>query len=143
MRALARIVFAGLAVAALARCGGVRPTASPAPSTERPTPSPVPGATQGPVRVVQVTAKDIAFRPQELGVTAGAPFVIHFQNSDPIGIPHNVDIRRVDSTELQLRDPIDGGQSTDYAFDPLAVGDYVFICRIHPIPAMSGTLLVR
>jgi plastocyanin len=36
----------------------------------------------------------------------------------------------------------DGEQST-YVYPPLQAGTYVFICSIHPIPAMTGTLTVK
>ena len=32
---------------------------------------------------------------------------------------------------------------TDYVIDPLPAGTYTFICSIHPIPAMTGTLTVK
>jgi plastocyanin len=38
---------------------------------------------------------------------------------------------------------VDGGQKTTYVYAPLPAGTYTFICRVHPIPGMTGTLTVK
>jgi plastocyanin len=38
---------------------------------------------------------------------------------------------------------IDGGTSTTYVYGGLDAGAYTFICSIHPVPTMTGTLTVN
>jgi cytochrome c oxidase subunit 2 len=104
------------------------------------TPAPAPsGAT-----TVELVAKDIAFDKKELTVPAGKPFAIKLTNNDPAGVPHNVEIRAADGkTVLQDVPTIDGGKSTVEQYTALQAGTYVFICKVHPIPAMTGTLTVK
>ena len=59
------------------------------------------------------------------------------------GVPHDVDIRSQDGTVLQNQPTVDGGKSTTYSYQPLQAGTYTFICSVHPIPAMTGTLTVK
>ncbi len=94
--------------------------------------------------VLTLTAKGIAFDKTTLEAPADAPFVIEFSNEDTPGIPHDVDLREEGSTApVKDQQTIDGGTSTSYTYDPLAPGTYTFICSIHPIPAMTGTLTVQ
>ncbi len=44
---------------------------------------------------------------------------------------------------LQEQPTIDGGQETTYQYTALQPGTYTFICKIHPIPNMTGTLTVK
>lgn len=113
--------------------GGDGPDASPGASAEASLP---PGT-------LTVVAKDIAFDLRALEVAAGQPFTIQFRNEDPPGVPHDIDIRDGSGAVLSDEATIDGGQSVVYQFDPLEAGEYVFICSVHPIPAMTGTLTVR
>jgi cytochrome c oxidase subunit 2 len=104
------------------------------------TPEPAPSG----AAVFTIHAKDIAFDTQALDVAAGQPFAVDFFNDDPAGIPHNVQIRTADGkTVLQDKATIDGGASTTYQYEPLEPGTYTFICSIHPIPAMTGTITVK
>lgn len=123
-----------------------RPGAASEPTptaTVRPSPTPVPGATLRAQPTATLVAVNIEFRPRQLDIPAGAPFVIRFRNMDP-GTIHVVDIRGADGTSVgDQQSPIEGTSETDYAFGPMPRGDYVFICAIHPIPAMTGTLRVR
>jgi cytochrome c oxidase subunit 2 len=92
----------------------------------------------------EITAKDIAFDKHELTVTAGQPFAIRLQNQDPAGVPHDIDVRQSDGrTVLQDKPTVDGGKEVVYDYTALQAGSYVFICSVHPIPAMTGTLTVR
>ena len=117
------------------------PTSAP---TVRPTPTPVPGATTGPAPRLEVSALNFQINPPTLLAQADSAFVIHFRNLDPAAVPHVVDIRSSDgATVVQEQKPIMGGEAIDYDYGALPPGDYIFICRIHPIPAMSGTLAVR
>jgi plastocyanin len=103
-------------------------------------PSPAPSGDVG--TTLQLGARDIAYDQLELAVPAGQPFAIEFANGDPAGVTHDVDIRDGD-TVLADTTPIDGGETTTYVYGALEAGEYTFICSIHPIPAMTGTLTVR
>jgi len=103
------------------------------------TPPPAPsGAT-----TLQLTAKNIQFDKTTLDVPANAPFAIDFKNEDTAGVPHNVEIRDASGNVIQDQPTIDGGQETTYSYNPLPPGTYTFICKIHPIPSMTGTLTVH
>lgn len=106
---------------------------------ENATPAPLPSGTT----TLTLVAKDIAYDKKALEVTAGAPFAIEFQNQDPAGVPHDVDIRQADGTVVKDQQTLDGGKTVTYSYDALAAGTYTFICSVHPIPAMTGTLTVK
>jgi cytochrome c oxidase subunit 2 len=94
--------------------------------------------------LIELTAKGIAYDKHELTVTAGQPFAIRLSNQDPPGVPHDVDIRQSDGrTVLQDKPTVDGGKQVVYDYTALQQGSYIFICSVHPIPAMTGTLTVR
>jgi cytochrome c oxidase subunit 2 len=94
--------------------------------------------------VLEMTAKGIAYDKHELTTAAGQAFAIRLKNEDPPGIPHDIDIRESDGrTVLQDKPTVDGGKEVVYDYTPLQAGSYVFICSVHPIPAMTGTLTVR
>jgi plastocyanin len=152
MRTPSHVVRAATLVIALgsglvAGCTGLPPSTftAGAASSARPTPTPVPGITLGLPQVIELSAKNIAFSRQAIDVHANAQFVIRFVNAEANGdVPHTVDIRRMDGVNvIAEQQPISGGRAIDYAYPALAPGNYLFICRVHPIPAMSGTLLVR
>lgn len=110
--------------------GGTGGSSSPAPSLPA-------GAT-----TLEVTAANIAFDVKTLSAPANAPFAIHFTNND-VGVPHDVDIRTSDGTTLVSTAQITGTASTTYVIPALKPGTYTFICSVHPIPAMTGTLTVH
>jgi plastocyanin len=114
--------------------GGGEPGASPGASGE-------PGGQ--PPGSILVVAKGFAFEQKELEVPADQPFTIWFVNEDAPGTPHDVEIRETSGTVLQRVPPADGGESLAYDYTPLAAGTYTFICSIHPIPAMTGTLTAK
>jgi plastocyanin len=171
LRSLFLFALAVLAALAVAACGGgsSQPgwTYAPAPSvTEAPSGQPsgepsgqpsaepsaavspsAPGgspAASGPAgEALEVTAINITFEQTELTAPADQPFSIHFVNNDPGGVIHDIDIRDSAGQTLQDQDTIDGGEETTYDYTPLAAGEYVFICSIHPIPNMTGTLTVE
>ncbi len=104
------------------------------------------GASAGPAATPAVTlalrAKGIAFSTLSLEVPANAPFAIRFANDDPV--PHDVDIRAADGTTTVVhQENVAGGSATIYEYPSLAPGRYLFICSVHPIPAMTGTLVVK
>jgi mono/diheme cytochrome c family protein/plastocyanin len=90
-----------------------------------------------------IISSGIAFDLRELRVRANQPFAIHHVNNDPRGVLHDIDIRTQDGRVLQDTPLIDGGQETTYLYEPLEPGRYVFICSVHPIPAMTGVLIVE
>jgi plastocyanin len=100
------------------------------------------GGQAAPPGSLPLTASGFAFDQQSLSAKAGQPFTIFFTNKDA-GTPHDVELRQKDGTPIKTVPPTQGGQSTAYTYDALQPGEYVFICSIHPIPAMTGTLTVQ
>jgi plastocyanin len=91
-----------------------------------------------------IVASQIAFDDRSIVVPADTPFTITFQNNDAPGVVHDIDIRQLDKTTVvQNQEVVNGGQSATYQYDGLAPGSYVFICSIHPVPNMTGTVTVR
>lgn len=121
------------------------PNATPVPdcwtNTGEATPSAQPSLAPD-ATVLEVKAQGIAFDVKQLSAPADEAFGIHFVNSDT-GVPHDVDIRTADGTTV-VDDPKlnDAGEIT-YSIPPLKAGEYTFICSVHPIPAMTGTLTVK
>jgi mono/diheme cytochrome c family protein/plastocyanin len=91
---------------------------------------------------LELTAQNIAWDKKDLEAPAGKPFAIHFVNKDA-GIPHDVAIRTADGTEKFKGDQLNDAGEITYVVGPLDPGTYTFICTIHPIPAMTGTLTVK
>jgi plastocyanin len=118
------------------------PSASAAPSGE-PTAEPTGEPSGAPGTTIELVASGIEFDTLEITVPAGEPFAIHLVNDDPPGVPHDVDIETVEGEVLQHTDTVDGGQEVTYTYEPLDAGEYVFQCSIHPIPNMTGTLIVE
>lgn len=97
-----------------------------------------------PLVPLALTARNIAFEPPSLEAPALAAFTIRFQNADAAEMLHTVEIRLLDGVTLvERQDAIPGGTTAEYSFKSLPPGEYVFICSIHPIPSMTGTLLVH
>ena len=112
----------------LAACAG------PAVSTGRPPTSPEPDSPR-------LSATNIAFDKTELNVPASRPFILVFGNAE--NVPHNVAIY----ADAAMQDLVFEGEYFSgpaarlYSIPALAPGIYTFNCRIHPIPAMTGTML--
>ena len=107
---------------------------------ENATPPPAPSG----AAVLKVEAKNIAFDTKALDVAADQPFVIDFKNDDVSAVTHDIQIRQSDGTTVvQKQEAIPGGTEKQYQYQPLAAGTYTFICSIHPVPAMTGTLTVK
>ena len=99
---------------------------------------PAPGAT-----TLELTAANVAYDKKSLDVTANQPFGIKFTVNDP-GQIHDVDIRKDDKTTVVVDQPTTkDGETQTYVYPGLPAGTYVYICSIHPIPAMTGTLTVK
>ncbi len=109
------------------------------------------GATQGPppsigpeTTILELNAvSPVSYDKTELTAPAGEVFVIKFDNTET-GLEHDVDIRVSPTGEtLQNQAPVLAPTLIDYAYQPLEAGTYTFICSIHPIPSMTGTLTVE
>ena len=104
------------------------------------TPPPAPSGAP----VLKVEAKNIAFDTHTLQVAANTPFVIDFKNDDVSSITHDIQIRQSDGTTVvQTQQAIPGGTEQNYQYTPLPAGTYTFICSIHPVANMTGTLTVQ
>ena len=105
-------------------------------------------ATPGPslptdAQTVKITAEGIAFDVKELSVTANKAFGIDFVQKDAGVGGHNVEIRdQSGKTVFDGQVLADPGEVT-YSVPALPAGTYTFICKIHPIPAMTGTLTIK
>lgn len=107
--------------------------------------TPAPDATLPPdAPVLEVVAEGTAFDVKQLEAPANTTFVIHFENKDQ-SVPHDVDIRLADGTVVFDSPLVNTIGDANYVVnsDGLAAGEYVFICSVHPIPAMTGTLTVK
>lgn len=121
---------------------GVFPPAGSASGGE-PGATPAPSGAVAPPGALTVVAKQTAFDTKELEVVAGQPFAIFLRNDDLPSTPHDIDIRTPDGKTIKDQPVIAGGTAQTYQYDALEAGTYVFICSIHPIPAMTGTLTVK
>jgi plastocyanin len=101
------------------------------------------GGQVAPPGSLPIVAKNFAYDVQTLQVASGKGFTIFFTNQDPAGTPHDVELRNKDGSVIKSQPPTNGGTSQAYQYDALQPGDYVYICSIHPIPAMTGTLTVK
>jgi plastocyanin len=120
---------------------GNGPGASPGASGQTPAGSGGPGGGGGGDLVV--VAKSIAYDVTQLQAPAGEPFTITFKNEDPATTTHDIDIHGPDGAVLQDQQPIAGGTEQAYEYTALEPGEYQFICSVHPIPQMTGTLTVQ
>lgn len=82
------------------------------------------------------------FEQQAIIVPAETPFTITFENRN-VGVEHNIEIfSDAAATEVYyLGEYIAGPETIEYAIDPLAAGEYPFICTIHP--NMKAVLIVQ
>lgn len=90
-----------------------------------------------------LVALEIEFDLKELQVAAGQPFSITLRNEDQATTTHDIDIRDAGGAVLQDTTPIPGGSEETYQYEALEAGEYQFICSVHPIPQMTGTLTVQ
>ena len=85
----------------------------------------------------------MSYDKHALEATANQPFGIKFTVNDP-GQIHDVDIRKDDKTTVVVDQPTTkDGETQTYVYPGLPAGTYVFICSIHPVAPMTGTLSVK
>jgi plastocyanin len=164
MRSVHLIPFALLALLAVTACGSSAqpgwtyapaPPSTPAPSGSAQASGAVPsaaasgGASAAPSAsgqtagtTLELTAQGIAWDTKELSATAGQAFKLHFVNKDA-GVPHDVEIRAADGSAKFTGQQLSDAGETTYDVPALAAGTYTYICTIHPIPQMTGTLTVK
>ena len=131
------------AVAVLFQTGILPPRAAGTGGTANGSPGPSESEAP-PESAFKIAAKDIAFDVKAIVVKADAPFTIDFANNDAPGVTHDIDIRATDGTTvISDEEVVNGGGSVTYQFKPLTAGSYVFICSIHPVPSMTGTITVK
>jgi plastocyanin len=82
------------------------------------------------------------FDQARIVIPADTPVTLTFENQQD-GVPHDVAIEdpATDGEFLFHGEQITGPDTIDYQLPPLAVGEYPFVCTIHP--PMVGTVLVR
>jgi plastocyanin len=130
-------------LAALVQAGVIPPQVSSGNGDAGGSPAPSEGGGE-PATAFTIVAKDIAYDIRAITVPADTPFTITLDNQDPAGVVHDADIRQGDKTTvLQDQQVVNGGESATYSYDGLPVGSYVFICSIHPVPNMTGTITVK
>lgn len=130
-------------LAALVQAGVIPPKS--ADTAAGPGGSPAPSeAAVTPATAFTIAARGVAYDTHAIAVPADTAFTIKFDNQDQVGTVHDIDIRASDKTTVLKDQPIiNGGETVTYSYDPLAAGEYVFICSIHPILQMTGILTVR
>ncbi len=92
---------------------------------------------------LRIVVEAIAFDTNCLAAPADTPFTVEVENRDA-GVPHNLVIAAdEDFTEVLFAgETFNGVETRTYRVPALPAGTYHFRCSIHPIPAMSGTLVV-
>lgn len=142
-RRLLQVGIVLFAIAVLLQTGILPPRA--AETAGGATGSPAPSEDAGPpATAFDITAKGIAYDVRSIVVPADTPFTISFTNNDPPGVVHDIDVRAADKTTvLDDQQVVNGGASAVYTYKGLAAGTYVFICSIHPVPNMTGTITVK
>ena len=121
---------------------GIFPPTSPAAGGDGGA-SPAPSAEGAPPGSIPITAEGLKFIEKELTAKADEPITIWLMNKDNASTPHDVVVQGPDGKPLKAVPPTPGGQSMAYQYDPLPAGDYKYICSIHPIEQMTGTLKVQ
>lgn len=102
------------------------------------------GGGGAPPGALTVVAKGIEFEQKALDVEAGKPFTIFFDNQDPASVPHDIDLKSADGSQLLKDQPtINGGTSQVYQYDALQPGTYEYQCSVHQVPAMTGMITVK
>ena len=92
---------------------------------------------------LQLVADKVAFDRHCLAIPPDIPFSIQLENRE--SVPHNIAIfGGAEGDELVFRGDAFTGPATQTVSVPkLEPGRYLFRCDLHPIPAMSGSLVVE
>jgi plastocyanin/mono/diheme cytochrome c family protein len=93
--------------------------------------------------ILKLTAASIAYNVKELTAPAGAAFGIDFTQQDSGVGGHNVEIRDSGGKTLFKGQVLTDPGETIYTINALSAGTYTYICSIHPIASMTGTLTVK
>lgn len=122
--------------AVLSGCGPGEPAAPP------PEPPPSPGEEAQVTLVAPEGAETTGFDRDRIGLPAGQPVTIRFENRDP-GILHNVSIYQDETAEVAIfqGEIITGVADADYSLTAPEPGLYFFRCDVHP-ETMTGTVEV-
>ncbi len=93
--------------------------------------------------ILKLTAASIAYSVKELTAPAGEAFGIDFAQQDSGVGGHNVEVRDSGGKTLfKGQILVDPGETT-YTIGPLSAGTYTYICSVHPVASMTGTLTVK
>ena len=91
--------------------------------------------------VLKLAADHTAYDTQTLEAPAGKAFTIEF--TDKEAISHNVAIYKGDEAIFHGTIITGPDKTVSYVIDALPPGEYKFICDVHPIPSMTGTLTIK
>jgi plastocyanin len=91
-----------------------------------------------PAATAAVVARNLAFEPTTLAMTAGTQLRLVLENDDA-GVPHNVVVRG-DGEDIAKSEIVTGVARVELSFGPLAAGRYEYVCEVHP--NMTGTLTI-
>lgn len=92
---------------------------------------------------LKVTAENIAYDVKTLEAKANEAFGIDFIQKDTGVGGHNVEIRDSSGTSLFKGQVLTDPGETTYVVSALPAGTYTYICTVHPIASMTGTLTVK
>jgi plastocyanin/mono/diheme cytochrome c family protein len=124
--------------------------ASPVPACWSGTPSGSAAPSGGPTETLsptavtlKLTAQNVAYDVKALEAKANEAFGIDFNQKDTGVGGHNVEIRDSSGKSLFKGQVLNDPGETTYVIPALPAGTYTYICSIHPIPNMTGTLTVK
>jgi len=90
-----------------------------------------------------VVAQNIAFDVHQLDATANKAFGIDFQQKDSGVGGHDIQIKDASGNVVFDGEVLNDPGEITYVVPALPAGTYTFICKIHPIANMTGTLTVK
>jgi plastocyanin len=142
-----RLTYLGVLVAALlaiSACGGATtPTSTPAapPSSNQEPAASGPTGTEPSGETVEITVgtdtgADLKFDPAELTVQAGSKVQVTFENR--ASVPHNLTFQA--PINVATETVVAPGTSETVEFTAPSLGEYAFVCTLHP--GMGGKLIV-
>ncbi|HEX7950598.1 MAG TPA: cupredoxin domain-containing protein [Candidatus Limnocylindrales bacterium] len=105
--------------------------------------TPAPGQSLAPSDIIAtVVAQNIAFDVKQLTAPANKAFGIDFKQMDAGVGGHNIQIKDSGGNVVFDGQVLTDPGETAYVVPALPAGTYSFLCKIHPIPSMTGTLTV-